>query len=78
MKENFEITDVEVNIYCTILIFDRDFYIDEYLDAKILYTAKFIIIYKIDKVRYISLEYIKVNIFLVDKLKEKLLIIRIS
>ena len=43
---------------------------------KILYTIKSIIVYKIDKVRYISLEYIKVNIFLVDKLKEKLLMLK--
>ena len=78
MKKNFEIIDIEVDIYYTILIFNRDFYISEHLDIKISYTAKSIIVYKIDKVRYISLEYIKVNIFLVDKLKEKLLIIRIS
>ena len=78
MKKNFEITDVEVNIYYTISIFNRDFYIDEYLDAKILYTTKSIIVYKIDRVRYASLEYIRVNIFLVDKLEEKLSIIKIS
>ena len=78
MKKNFEIIDVEVDIYYTILIFDRDFYIDEYLDTKILYTIKSIIVRKIDKVRYISLEYIRVNIFLVDKLEEKLSIIRVS
>ena len=78
MKKNFEIIDVEVNIYYTILIFNKDFYINKYLDTKILYTTKFIIIYKIDKVRYISLEYIRVNIFLVDKLEEKLSIIRVS
>ena len=45
---------------------------------KILYTAKFIIVRKIDKARYISLEYIRINIFLVDKLEEKLSIIRVS
>ena len=78
MKKNFKITDVEANIYYTILIFNRDFYIDEYLDIKILYTIKSIIVREIDKVRYISLEYIKVNIFLVDKLEEKLSIIRVS
>ena len=78
MKKNFEIIDAEVDIYCTISIFDRDFYINEHLDAKILYTTKSIIVYKIDKARYTSLEYIKVNIFLVDKLEEKFLIIRVS
>ena len=78
MKKNFEIINIEVDIYYTISIFDRDFYIDEYLDIKILYIIKSIIVREIDKVRYISLEYIKANIFLVDKLKEKLLIIRIS
>ena len=45
---------------------------------KILYTTKSIIVREIDKARYISLEYIRVNIFLVNKLKEKLLIIRVS
>ena len=78
MKKNFEIIDIKVDIYYTILIFNRDFYIDEYLDIEILYTTKFIIVYKIDKVRYGSLEYIRVNIFLVDKLKERLSIIRVS
>ena len=78
MKENFENIDVEVNIYYTISIFDRDFYIDKCLDIEISYTIKSIIVYKIDKVRYLSLEYIRVNIFLVDKLKEKLSIIRVS
>ena len=78
MKKNFEIIDVEVDIYCTISIFDRDFYIDEYLNTKISYTTKSIIVREIDKVRYISLEYIRVNIFLVDKLEEKLSIIRVS
>ena len=78
MKKNFEIIDIEVDIYCTISIFDKDFYIDKHLDTKILYTTKFIIIYEIDKARYISLEYIKVNIFLVDKLEEKLSIIKVS
>ena len=60
------------------MIFNRDFYIDEHLDIKISYIIKSIIIRKIDKIRYISLEYIRVNIFLVDKLEEKLLIIRVS
>ena len=78
MKKNFEIIDVEVDIYCTISIFDRDFYIDEYLNTKISYTTKSIIVREIDKVRYISLEYIRVNIFLVNKLEEKLSIIKIS
>ena len=78
MKKNFEIIDVEADIYCTISIFDKDFYIDEYLNAKISYIIKFIIIREIDKARYISLEYIKVNIFLVDKLEEKLSMIRVS
>ena len=78
MKKNFEIIDVKVDIYYTILIFNRDFYINEHLDTKILYTTKSIIVYKISKVRYISLEYIRVNIFIVNKLKEKLLIIRVS
>ena len=78
MKENFEIIDIEVDIYCTISIFDRDFYIDEHLDAKISYIIKSIIVREIDKARYISLEYIKANIFLVDELKEKLSIIRVS
>ena len=45
---------------------------------KILYTTKSIIVREIDKVRYASLEYIRVNIFLVDKLKEKFSIIRVS
>ena len=45
---------------------------------KISYTTKSIIIRKIDKVRYISLEYIRANIFLVNKLKKKLSIIRVS
>ena len=78
MKKNFEIIDAKVDIYYTILIFNRDFYIREYLDTKISYTTKSIIIREIDKVRYMSLEYVKINIFLVDKLKEKLLIIKIS
>ena len=78
MKKNFEITDIEVDIYYTISIFDREFYIDKYLDTKISYITKSIIICEIDKVRYISLEYIKVDIFLVNKLEEKLLIIRVS
>ena len=78
MKKNFEITDVEADIYYTILIFDRDFYIDKYLDTKISYTTKSIIVREIDKVRYISLEYIRINIFLVDELEEKLSIIRVS
>ena len=78
MKKNFEIIDVEADIYYTISIFNRDFYIDEYLDAKILYTTKSIIIRRIDKARYASLKYIRVNIFLVNKLKEKLSIIRVS
>ena len=78
MKKNFEIIDVKADIYYTILIFDRDFYINKYLDAKILYTIKSIIVREIDKVRYISLEYIRVNIFLVNKLEEKLSIIKIS
>ena len=71
MKKNFEIIDVKVDIYYIISILNRDFYIDKYLDTKILYTIKSIIIYKIDKARYTSLEYIKINIFLVNKLKEK-------
>ena len=78
MKKNFKIIDVEVDIYCTILIFNRDFYVSEYLNAKILYIAKSIIVREIDRARYASLEYIRVNIFLVDKLKEKLSIIRVS
>ena len=78
MKKNFEITDVEVDIYCTISIFDRDFYIGEYLDAKISYIAKSIIVCEIDEARYASLEYIRINIFLVDKSEKKLLIIKIS
>ena len=78
MKKNFEIIDAKANIYYTILIFNRDFYIDEHLDAKISYIAKSITICEIDKVRYASLEYIKVNIFLVNKLEEKLSIIRVS
>ena len=75
---NYRRRRLEVDIYYIISIFDRDFYINEYLDMKILYTIKSIIIYKIDKVRYISLEYIRINIFLVDKLEEKLLIIRVN
>ena len=78
MKKNFEITDVEADIYYTILIFNRNFYIDEYSNAKISYIIKSIIVYEIDKARYISLEYIRANIFLVNKLKEKLSIIRVS
>ena len=78
MKKNFEIIDVKVDIYYTISIFDKDFYINKYLDIKILYTIKSIIVREIDKARYISLEYIKVNIFLVDELKEKLSIIKVS
>ena len=78
MKKNFEITDVKVDIYYTISIFNKDFYIDKYLDTKILYTTKSIIVRRIDKVRYVSLEYIRINIFLVDKLEEKLSIIRVS
>ena len=45
---------------------------------KISYTTKSIIVYEIDEVRYISSEYIKVNIFLIDKLEGKFLIIKIS
>ena len=78
MKKNFEIIDAEADIYCTISIFDRDFYIDEHSDAKISCTAKSIIVREIDKARYASLEYIRANIFLVDKLEEKPSIIRIS
>ena len=78
MKKNFKIIDVKVDIYYIISIFNKDFYIDEYLDTKILYTAKFIIVREISEVRYISLEYIRANIFLVDKLEEKFSIIRVS
>ena len=78
MKKNFEIIDIEVDIYYIISIFDKDFYIDEHLDTKISYTIKSIIIREIDKVRYISLEYIRVNVFLVNELEKKLSIIRIS
>ena len=45
---------------------------------KILYIAKSIIVRKIDEARYASLEYIRINIFLVDKSEKKLLIIKIS
>ena len=78
MKKNFEIIDIEVDIYYIISIFDKDFYIDEHLDTKISYTIKSIIVREIDKVRYISLEYIRVNVFLVNELEKKLSIIRIS
>ena len=78
MKKNFEIIDAKVYIYYAISIFNRDFYIDKYLDIEILYIIKSIMIREIDKVRYTSLEYVKINIFLVDKLKEKLSIIKIS
>ena len=78
MKKNFEIIDAKVDIYYTILIFNRDFYINKHSDTKILYTTKSIIIREIEKARYISLEYIKINIFLVNKLEEKLSIIKIS
>ena len=78
MKKNFEIIDAEADTYCTISIFDRDFYISEHLDTKISYTAESIIVREIDKARYISLEYIRANIFLVDELERKPLMIKIS